>query len=64
MMTNKMIKSFWASVDSNLTNDSVCWDTVLWDMYWEYPELEGNKAFNREIYNLIDSIETNLALTS
>jgi hypothetical protein len=56
-MTNEQILSFWTSVDSNKNGDNVCWDTVLWDMFFEYPELENNKEFNREIYRLIDQVE-------
>lgn len=64
IMTNAQILSFWASVDSNNKDDNVCWDTVLWDMFFEYPELENDKEFNREIYKLIDSIETQMCATA
>jgi hypothetical protein len=63
-MTNAQILSFWASVDSNNKGGNVCWDTVLWDIYFEYPECEQDKEFNRNLYKLIDSVEDQLLATS
>ena len=63
-MTNAQITSFWRSVDANNKGGDVNWDSVLWDIYFEYPELESDIEFNRKLYKLIDSIEDQLLATA
>ena len=56
-----LLVSFWNAVDNNKSGGDVCWDGVMWDMFFEYPELETDKQFVRQLYKLIDSVEENMA---
>ena len=56
-----MLVTFWESVDANNKGGDVCWDTVMWDMFFTYPEMETDKQFVRQLYKLIDSVETQMA---
>lgn len=60
-MTNEQIKAFWTAVDANNKGGEVCWDSVMWDIFFEYPELETDKSYVRELYKLIDSVDTVMA---
>ena len=60
-MTNNMLTTFWASVDANNKGGEICWDSVLWDMFFTYPEKEEDKEFVRKLYKLIDEIDTHMA---
>jgi hypothetical protein len=56
--TNEMIDQFWTSVDDVRKDDEVCWDTVMWDMFFAFPEMENDKKLLRDLHKLIDSVES------